>query len=114
METWTGQRFDYFSYVLFQEQCHTFRITFHVCLFIITTVSHTLSIFNRSTKKGNKSVAFRESFGNLGELRSFCKQGTPMGALTGTADQTTQETIRKLLCMRPDCSTMYVSPNRLT
>ena len=36
-----------------------------------------------------------------------------MGALTGTADQTTQETIRKVLCMRPDCSTAYVSPNRL-
>ena len=35
-----------------------------------------------------------------------------MGALTGTADQTTQETIRKVL-MRPDCSTVYVSPNRL-
>ena len=36
-----------------------------------------------------------------------------MGALTGTADQTTQEIIRKVLCMRPDCSTVYVSPNRL-
>ena len=36
-----------------------------------------------------------------------------MGALTGTADQTTQETIRKVLCMRPYCSTVYVSPNRL-
>ena len=36
-----------------------------------------------------------------------------MGALTGTADKTTQETIKKVLCMRPDCSTVYVSPNRL-
>ena len=36
-----------------------------------------------------------------------------MGSLTGTADQTTQETIREVLCMRPDCSTVYVSPNRL-
>ena len=36
VETWTGQRFDYFSYVLFQEKYHTFWITFHVCLFIIT------------------------------------------------------------------------------
>ena len=36
-----------------------------------------------------------------------------MGALTGTADQTTQETIRKVLCMRPDCNTVYVSPNWL-
>ena len=36
-----------------------------------------------------------------------------MGALTGTADQTTQETIRKVLCMRPDCSTVYVSPMAL-
>ena len=42
-------------------------------------------------------------------------QGTPnpMGALTGTADKTTQETIRKVLCMRPDCRTVYVSPYRL-
>lgn len=36
-----------------------------------------------------------------------------MGALTGTADKTTQDTIRKVLCMRPDCKIVYVSPNRL-
>ena len=36
-----------------------------------------------------------------------------MGALTGTVDKTTQETIRKVLCMTPDCSKVYVSPNRL-
>lgn len=36
VETWTGQRFDYFSYFLFQEKYHTFWITFHLCLFIIT------------------------------------------------------------------------------
>lgn len=36
-----------------------------------------------------------------------------MGALTGTADKTTQDTIRKVLWMRPDCKIVYVSPNRL-
>jgi len=36
-----------------------------------------------------------------------------MGALTGTADKTMQETIKKVLCLRPDCRTVYVSPNRL-
>ena len=36
-----------------------------------------------------------------------------MGAVTGTADKTTQDTIRKVLCMRPNCSTVYVTPKRL-
>lgn len=36
-----------------------------------------------------------------------------MGVLTGTADKTTQDTIRKVLCMRQDCKIVYVSPNRL-
>ena len=36
-----------------------------------------------------------------------------MGTLTGTADKTTQDTIRKVLCMRPDCKIVYVSPNQL-
>ena len=35
VETWTGQRFDFFSYVLFQGKHHIFCINFHVCLFII-------------------------------------------------------------------------------
>ena len=35
-----------------------------------------------------------------------------MGALTGTADPTTQETIKRLLCLK-NCKTIYVSPNRL-
>ncbi|XP_068757423.1 uncharacterized protein [Montipora capricornis] len=67
----------------------------------------------RPAKKGKKSSAFRESFGKLGELRSFCKEGTPVGALTGTADETTQTTIKEVLCMKTNCRTIYVSPNRL-
>ena len=35
-----------------------------------------------------------------------------MGALTGTVDQTTQETIKKFLNLAPDVKTIYVSPNR--
>ena len=36
-----------------------------------------------------------------------------MGALTGTADETTQATIKEVLCMKTNCRTIYVSPNRL-
>ncbi|KAK2565630.1 hypothetical protein P5673_010759 [Acropora cervicornis] len=42
---------------------------------LLIRVKQILSSNAASTKKGNKSVAFRESCGNLGELRSFCKQG---------------------------------------
>lgn len=36
-----------------------------------------------------------------------------MGALTGTADDTTQATIKNVLCMKADSTIIYVSPNRL-
>ena len=36
-----------------------------------------------------------------------------MGALTGTADETTQTTIKEVLCMKTNCRTIYVRPNRL-
>ena len=36
-----------------------------------------------------------------------------MGALTGTADETTHRTIKEVLCMKTNCRTIYVSPNRL-
>lgn len=38
--------------------------------------------------------------------------GTPIGALTGTADEHTQATIKSLLCMRPNAVSIYVSPSR--
>ena len=40
-------------------------------------------------------------------------QGTPVGALTGTADETTLRTIKEVLCMKTNCRTIYVSPNQL-
>ncbi|PFX25697.1 ATP-dependent helicase SGS1 [Stylophora pistillata] len=43
---------------------------------IIVDESHTVETWTgqRSTKRGKKSVAFRELFGKVGELPSFCKQ----------------------------------------
>lgn len=46
-------------------------------------------------------------------LRSFCKKGTPVGALTGTADPTTRETIKRALNLSQTAEVIYVSPNRL-
>ena len=40
-------------------------------------------------------------------------QGTPVGALTGTADPTTRETIKKVLNLSENAEAIYVSPNRL-
>ncbi|KAM4542739.1 uncharacterized protein PAE49_019234 [Odontesthes bonariensis] len=37
-------------------------------------------------KRGKGEKAFRECFGKLGELRALVKQGTPILALTATAD----------------------------
>ena len=36
-----------------------------------------------------------------------------MGALTGTADETAQAIIKEVQCMKTNCRTIYVSPNRL-
>ena len=38
--------------------------------------------------------------------------GTPIAALTGTADQSTQATIKKVLCLLSDALTLLVSPDR--
>ena len=43
---------------------------------------------------------------------SYLFTGTPVGALTGTADLQTQATIKKVLCLKECALTIYVSPNR--
>ncbi|XP_015758777.1 PREDICTED: ATP-dependent DNA helicase RecQ-like [Acropora digitifera] len=65
------------------------------------------------TASGNKTStsAFREAFGRLSTLRSFCQQGTPVLAITGTADDRTQDVIIKQLGMK-HVRKIYVSPNR--
>ena len=49
-------------------------------------------------------------YSNYIELIMFpLSQGTPVGALTGTADTTTQKTIMNVLCLRSDATKIYVS-----
>ena len=40
-------------------------------------------------------------------------QGTPVGALTGTADPTTQETMKRVWNPSETAKVIYVSPTRL-
>lgn len=69
--------------------------------------------FRGSKRNVSKShSAFRVAFGKLSVLRSHFKEGTPMAALTGTADEATQSTIKKKLCLNTNVLSVYVSPNR--
>ncbi|XP_028441999.1 putative ATP-dependent DNA helicase Q1 [Perca flavescens] len=56
-------------------------------------------------------AAFRESFARLGELRSIAKDGTPVLALTASADTKNRRRVTKLLHME-NATEVTVSPNR--
>ncbi|XP_015255333.1 PREDICTED: probable Werner syndrome ATP-dependent helicase homolog 1 [Cyprinodon variegatus] len=60
---------------------------------------------------GKGSPAFRESFARLGELRSIVKEGTPVMALTASADIVNRGRVTKLLNMEK-ATQVTVSPNR--
>ncbi|CAM4659375.1 unnamed protein product [Leuciscus chuanchicus] len=59
--------------------------------------------------KGEK--AFRESFAKLGELRAIVKPGTPVLALTASADLQSKAIVKKQLHL-DNATTVTVSPNR--
>lgn len=48
-------------------------------------------------KSSHKRGAFREAYGEIGSLRSFLKQGTPVLALTATVEKKSREGLVKLL-----------------
>lgn len=48
-------------------------------------------------KSSHKRGAFREAYGEIGSLRSFLKQGTPVLALTATVEKKSRERLVKLL-----------------
>ncbi|XP_028404023.1 ATP-dependent DNA helicase Q-like SIM [Dendronephthya gigantea] len=82
---------------------------------LVVDECHTVKTWTgkRSTTKWKKSIAaFRASFGKLAVLHSLCKQGTPVAALTGTADEKTRSTVKETLALKKDFLTVYVSPNR--
>ncbi|XP_019624894.1 PREDICTED: ATP-dependent DNA helicase Q-like SIM isoform X1 [Branchiostoma belcheri] len=60
-------------------------------------------------KKGKP--AFREAFSRLGELRSLVKEGTPILALTASADIPSRERVISLLNMQ-GAQRIHVSPNK--
>ena len=51
-------------------------------------------------KSSHKRGAFREAYGEIGSLRSFLKQGTPVLALTATVEKKSREGLVKLLGLR--------------
>ncbi|XP_063052381.1 probable ATP-dependent DNA helicase RecS [Engraulis encrasicolus] len=59
--------------------------------------------------KGNP--AFRESFSRLGELRSIVREGTPVMALTASAEIANRDRVSRLLHMH-SATQITVSPNR--
>ncbi|KAI8502447.1 hypothetical protein Bbelb_200350 [Branchiostoma belcheri] len=61
-------------------------------------------------KKGGKP--FRETFGRIAELRSLCKQGIPVLALTASADMETRKDIVRLKNLNRDTVFVERSPNR--
>ena len=76
VETWTGQRFVFAGIFLYDNNKH-WLISKNSLRVRASEVTLDFVYISRSnkTKKGKKADAFRECFGKLGELRSFCKQG---------------------------------------
>ncbi|XP_068758071.1 ATP-dependent DNA helicase RecQ-like [Montipora capricornis] len=62
--------------------------------------------------KNSKGTAFRKAYGELAVLRCLCKEGTPILALTGTADDTTKSTICRELSLHEDVLNIFISPHR--
>ncbi|KAM7436126.1 hypothetical protein ABFA07_014035 [Porites harrisoni] len=66
----------------------------------------------KKNSKGTDGTAFRKAYGELAVLRSLCKEGTPILALTGTADDTTKSTICRRLSLHKDVLKIFISPHR--
>ncbi|XP_068696950.1 ATP-dependent DNA helicase RecQ-like [Montipora foliosa] len=80
---------------------------------VVVDESHTVETWTGKRSDGKRNaaaIAFREAFGKLSTLRSFCKQGSPILALSATADGQTQSVIIKELEMK-EVKKFYVSPN---
>ncbi|XP_068739356.1 probable ATP-dependent DNA helicase RecS [Montipora capricornis] len=69
-------------------------------------------LMDSKSKKNSKGTAFRKAYGELAVLRSLCKEGTPILALTGTADDTTKSTICRELSLHEDVLKIFISPHR--
>ncbi|XP_029181305.2 ATP-dependent DNA helicase Q-like 3 [Acropora millepora] len=72
---------------------------------IVVDESHTVESWtgkrNKTTGKSAKANrVFRGAYGKLSILRSMCKEGTPVLALTGTADKDTEKTVIGELLMK--------------
>ncbi|XP_078364092.1 uncharacterized protein LOC144648389 [Oculina patagonica] len=82
-------------------------------LAIVVDEFHTMEAWTgkRKTKSTKPVEVFRGAYGRLAILRSMCKDGTPVLALTGTADEETETTVIKELAMK-DPIHLFVSPNR--
>ncbi|XP_068734521.1 probable ATP-dependent DNA helicase RecS [Montipora capricornis] len=80
---------------------------------VVVGESHTVDSWGTDRKRGKKMLpAFRKDYGDLATLRSLCKEGTPILALTGTAGKKLVRKIKKLLCMTSSTKEILVSPDR--
>ncbi|XP_055053684.2 ATP-dependent DNA helicase RecQ-like [Misgurnus anguillicaudatus] len=75
---------------------------------IVVDEAHLTYKWGKSAR-GHK--AFRESFARLGELRSIVKHGTPIMALTATADLDSRAIIKRQLQLE-NATQVTISPNR--
>ncbi|XP_067056045.1 uncharacterized protein [Acropora muricata] len=81
---------------------------------VVVDECHTVETWTGKRSAGKRNAAataFRDAFGKLWILRSFCKQGSAILALTGTADRQTRNIIIKELQMK-EVRKVHVSPNR--
>ncbi|XP_066279241.1 uncharacterized protein [Branchiostoma lanceolatum] len=75
---------------------------------IVVDEAHTTYKWGEGSKK---SEAFRQSYSQLGELRSLVKEGTPVLALTASVDSTSRGRVINLLNMQ-GAQTILISPNK--
>ena len=67
--------------------------------------------FSGKDDPSKKEKAFRKEYGHLGEVRSLCRGGVPVLALTATASLHTQRIIFDELNMQ-DCCVVKETPNK--
>ena len=103
-------QFNVNSNYLIQKQ----QVNINICIIISRTIKlilFYLSYFYRGLP-GERSVPFREWFGNLGELRSLIPQEARLVAVTATATKSTRVKIFQTLHLGPQTAVVERSPDR--
>ncbi|XP_035688826.1 putative ATP-dependent DNA helicase Q1 [Branchiostoma floridae] len=77
---------------------------------LVVDEAHKTPAWGEAVSRGG--APFRTCFGRVSELRSLCKYGTPVLALTASAELPTRKDIVRLLSMNSDTTFVEANPDR--